>query len=164
VTGASFLPDLRIIQIGVVVRDLEQYCARHSDLTGDGPWRVYEFGPHMMTRYELHGAPADGRTLVALNDLAPQIEILQPLSGRTLHGEWLEQHGEGMHHVGVVVDSVAVVVAAAAAHGVGVLSSGEGFGSEGSGKFAYLDTGRSLGMIVEVIEPPTALGTPLRRI
>jgi len=62
-----------------------------------------------------------------------------------------------------VVDSVDDVVSQAAAEGIGVLSSGEGFGVEGSGKFAYLDTHAALGMIVEVIEPPTSLGEPARR-
>ena len=33
-----------------------------------------------------------------------------------------------------------------------------------SGRFAYLDTQAALGMIFEVIEPPTGLGEPLRRL
>ena len=45
-----------------------------------------------------------------------------------------------------------------------VLSSGEGFGADGSGRFAYLDTQNQLGMILEVIEPPTGLGEPTRRL
>jgi len=44
------------------------------------------------------------------------------------------------------------------------LSSGEGFGADGSGRFAYRDTQAALGMIFEVIEPPTGLGEPLRRL
>lgn len=43
-------------------------------------------------------------------------------------------------------------------------SGGEGFGAGGSGKFAYLDTQSRLGMILEVIEPPTRLGDPTRRL
>ena len=42
--------------------------------------------------------------------------------------------------------------------------AGDGFGADGSGKFAYLDTQSTLGMIVEVLEPPTSLGEPDRRL
>ncbi len=107
------LQGLEIIQVAVVVRDLEAYATRQSRLLGNGPWRVYEFGPHMMVRYEHRGVPASGRTLVALNDTHPQIEILQPLSGRSIHQDWLDEHGEGLHHVGAVVESVDAAVAAA---------------------------------------------------
>ena len=106
------LQGLEIIQVAVVVRDLEAYATRQSRLLGNGPWRVYEFGPHMMVRYEHRGVPASGRTLVALNDTHPQIEILQPLSGRSIHQDWLDEHG-GSAHVGAVVESVDAAVAAA---------------------------------------------------
>jgi methylmalonyl-CoA/ethylmalonyl-CoA epimerase len=145
-----------------VVHDLESHAARQSDLLGAGPWRIYEFGPHMMTWYEDHGSPAVGRTLVALNDTRPQVELLQPVSGPSIYQAWLGEHGEGLHHVGVVVDSVDAVVAAAQGLGIDILSSGAGFGVDGSGKFAYLETRAQIGMIVEVIEPPTSLGEPLR--
>jgi methylmalonyl-CoA/ethylmalonyl-CoA epimerase len=164
VTVTPLLRSLEIIQVAVVVRDLEAYAIRQSRLLGNGPWRVYEFGPHMMTRYEHRGVPATGRTLVALNDTHPQVEVLQPLSGRSIHQDWLDEHGEGLHHVAAVVESVDAVVAAASDDHIGVLSSGEGFGAGGSGKFAYLDTLSRLGMILEVIEPPTGLGEPTRRL
>jgi hypothetical protein len=53
---------------------------------------------------------------------------------------------------------------ARAAEGIGVLSGGEEFGVDGGGKFTYLDMHAALGMIVEVIEPPTSLGEPARRL
>jgi methylmalonyl-CoA/ethylmalonyl-CoA epimerase len=161
---APLLPSLTIVQVAVVVHDLETYATHQSELLGNGPWRVYEFGPHMMVRYEYHGSPATGRTLVALNDTHPQIEILQPLSGQSVHREWLDEHGEGLHHVGAIVESVDAVVATANEHHIDVLSSGEGFGTDRSGKFAYLDTQAQLGMILEVIEPPTSLGEPTKRL
>ena len=161
---APQLKGLSIAQIGVVVHDLRTFASRQSELLGNGPWRVYEFGPHMMARYEHRGAPATGRTLVALNDTHPQIEILQPFGGTGIHQEWLDERGEGLHHVGVIVPSVAAAVAAAGAARIGVLSSGEGFGADGSGGFAYLETQAQLGMILEVIEPPTGLGEPIERL
>ena len=47
---SPLLQGLEIIQVAVVVHDLEAYATRQSSLLGNDPWRVYEFGPHMMTR------------------------------------------------------------------------------------------------------------------
>lgn len=112
----TLLSGLPVIQVAVVVHDLEACAARQSASLGNGPWRVYDLGPHVID------------------------------------------------HVGVVVDSVDDVVSQAAAERIGVLSGGEGFGVDGSGKFAYLDTHAALGMIFEVIEPPTSLGESARRL
>lgn len=91
----QLLAGLEIVQVAVVVRDLDAYAARHALLVNNGPWRVYEFGPHRISRYEHRGAPATGRTLLALNDGHPQTELLQPLGGSSPHQEWLDRHGEG---------------------------------------------------------------------
>jgi methylmalonyl-CoA/ethylmalonyl-CoA epimerase len=161
---SSPLTELSIFQIAVVVRDLDAAAAGHTALIGNGPWRVYEFGPHMMSRYEMLGRPATARTLVALNDSRPQVEILQPLSGPSIYQDWLEERGDGLHHIAAIVESVDDLTLAAAADGIEVISSGEGFGTGGSGKFAYLDTQAQLGTILELVEPPAGLGEPLRRI
>ena len=146
----------------VVTADLERCAARQSALFGNGPWRVYQFGSENIRDYTLRDRPATGSTLLGLNSSSPQIEILQPLGGSTTHGEWLEQRGESVHHVGAVVPSVVDAVAAAAMSGIEVVSSGWGFGSDGSGRFAYLDTTAVLGRLLEVFEPPTSLGEPQR--
>ena len=161
---STLFSDLRIFQVAVVVHDLDAAAARHTALLGSGPWRVYEFGPHMMQRYTMYGEPATARTLLALNDSRPQVEIIQPLSGPSIYQDWLDRRGEGLHHVAALVESVDAVVEAAANQGIGVLSSGEAFGVGGSGKFAYLDSEGVLGTVLEVVEPPDGLGEPLRQL
>jgi hypothetical protein len=158
----SSLTGLAIVQVAMVTADLEACIARQTALFGNGPWRVYELGAHNIRDYTLHGEPATGSTLVALNDARPQVEILQPLAGTSTHREWLEQHGQSFHHVAVVVPSVGDAVDLAAAQGIEVASSGWGFGSGASGSFAYLDATEVLGCLLEVLEPPTGLGEPLR--
>jgi catechol 2,3-dioxygenase-like lactoylglutathione lyase family enzyme len=160
----SILDGLTIVQVAFVTRDLEACTARQSALLGNGPWRVYELGARNIRDYTLHGEPATGSTLLALNDSRPQVEILQPLGGATCHREWLDDHGEGVHHVAAVVPSVDDTCAAAAAEGIEVVSAGWGFGPDGSGSFAYLDTRSVLGVLLEVFEPPTSLGEPLRQL
>ena len=59
---STLFSDLRIFQVAVVVHDLDAAAARHTALLGSGPWRVYEFGPHMMQRYTMYGEPATARS------------------------------------------------------------------------------------------------------
>jgi len=162
--SASLLDGLAIVQVALVTDDLERCAADQSRLLGNGPWRVYELGAHNIRDYSLHGEPATGSTLLALNHSSPQIEILQPLGGSSTHRETLDSHGEGIHHVAALVPSVDAAVAVAADNGVEVVSAGWGFGEDGSGSFAYLDTRSVIGTLLEVFEPPTTLGDPLRVI
>ena len=83
----TLLSGLSVIQVAVVVHDLEACAARQSAILGNGPWRVYDVGPHVINRCLLRGEPATGHTLAALNDAHPQTEILQPLGGTSLHQE-----------------------------------------------------------------------------
>jgi hypothetical protein len=162
VSASSLLGGLTIVQVAIVTHDLEACARRQSALFGNGPWRVYELGAHNIRGYTLHGHPATGSTLLALNPSQPQVEILQPLAGTSTHREWLEEHGEGVHHVAAVVASVDAACAAAESQGIEIASSGWGFGVDGSGSFAYLDTGPAIGVMLEVLEPPTSLGDPQR--
>jgi methylmalonyl-CoA/ethylmalonyl-CoA epimerase len=118
----------------------------------------------MMGRCEMRGRPATARTLVALNNARPQVEILQPCPARSIYQDWLDEHGEGLHQIAAIVESVDDLAGAAAADGIQVISSGEWFGAGGSGKFAYLDTQAQLGTILELVQPPAGPGQPLRRI
>jgi methylmalonyl-CoA/ethylmalonyl-CoA epimerase len=162
VSAPALLDGLAIVQVAFVTHDLEACAARQSALFGNGPWRIYELGAHNVRDYTLHGRPATGSTLLGLNSSNPQIEILQPLRGATPHGEWLAQHGEGVHHVAAMVPSLDEACAAARAAAIEIVSTGWGFGTDQSGAFAYLDTTEPLGVLLEVFEPPTGLGEPLR--
>jgi methylmalonyl-CoA/ethylmalonyl-CoA epimerase len=162
VSAPALLNGLPIVQVAFVTHDLDACAERQSALFGNGPWRIYELGAHNIRDYTLHGRAATGSTLLGLNGSKPQVEILQPLHGSTPHGEWLEQHGEGVHHVGAVVPSVDETCAAARAAAIDIVSTGWGFGTDQTGAFAYLDTTQLLGVLLEVFEPPTGLGEPLR--
>lgn len=160
--AAALLNGLEIVQVAFVTHDLDACAERQSALFGNGPWRVYELGAHNIGEYTLHGRPATGSTLLGLNSTSPQVEILQPLQGSTPHREWLEEHGEGVHHIAAVVPSVDDACVAAEAAAIDIVSTGRGFGPDQTGAFAYLDTRAVLGVLLEVFEPPTGLGEPLR--
>jgi methylmalonyl-CoA/ethylmalonyl-CoA epimerase len=151
---------VRIAQIAFVVDDLEQGLARYAHLLGGDAWRCYTFGSAIHTTAEYRGASAEFSARLALNDQSPQIELIEPLDGASIHRDWLADGGVGVHHVGRVVDSVAAVVEEMARDGYPVIQGGTGFGAAGDGAYAYFDTRDRLGVITEVFEPPERMHPP----
>ena len=147
-------------QIGIVVRDLESACHRYSALWDSGPWRVYTYGPAMLSHQRFRGEPSRFSVRIALNATTPQLELLQPLEGPSTYHEWLEQRGEGLHHVAVYVEDADEAIASLGSAGYGVLQEGRGFGVDGDGAFAYFDTEHDLGYLLEVVQPPKTRRDP----
>jgi hypothetical protein len=75
------------------------------------------------------------------------------LHGLHVRGDPADRHGAGLHHLGYEVVSVDEAIAAMAQAGFACLQHGYGFGADGSGGFAYFDTERELGYLVEALEP-----------
>ena len=107
------------------------------------------------------GGPTDYVTRLALTSGDEiQLELVQPVKGPSIHDDWLNEHGEGFHHLGYIVDSVADTIAEMAEAGYPVIQGCTGFGDSGDGVYAYFDTRRELGTIVEALEPPTRMPDP----
>ena len=87
-----------VSQIGAVVRDMDRAVAYYSSIFGIGPWTVYEFVPekHWYMEEPSHLKLTLGKAM--LGDI--ELELIQPLEGRSLHKEFLETHGEGLQHLG----------------------------------------------------------------
>ncbi len=150
------LEGLAPFQIAFVVRDLER-AAREFDRTlSAGPWRGWVFGPQGRGR-EYRGSPAAWTLRLVLNDRSPQYELIQPLDGPSIHGDWLEEHGEGFHHVGYVVRSLAQTTAEMEAAGHPPIARIHSFGAAGDGAAAYYDTADTLGFLIEAVEPPSRM-------
>jgi methylmalonyl-CoA/ethylmalonyl-CoA epimerase len=78
-----------------------------------------------------------------------QIELIQVISGETLHTKFLEERGEGLHHLGFFVDDLENELTELEKEGIKVLDRGT---VQGIVKFAYLDTEEALGVILELIQ------------
>jgi methylmalonyl-CoA/ethylmalonyl-CoA epimerase len=146
-----------IYQIAIVVRDFDAALARYSSLLDSGRWRTWTFGSHYHERTEYRGRPSEFTARLALNDQTPQLELIEPLEGASTYRDWLEQRGEGVHHLGIVVDSVPAAIEQAANAGYEVVQAGFGMGLERDGSWAYIDTSAALGVMLEAVEPASAL-------
>jgi methylmalonyl-CoA/ethylmalonyl-CoA epimerase len=141
----------RADQIGIVVRDLESAIERYSATFDCTRWVIYTYGPQSVKEPTFRGGPGTYEMRLALPDSDPQVELIQPLKGPSLYHEWLDEHGEGLHHIGMRVPDLDEGIRE---RGYPVLQSGRGYGLDGDGGFAYLDTEKDLGVILELIEVP----------
>lgn len=141
-------------QVGILVRDLERALERYSTLWGLGPWRGYVYGPATVPTLTYRGQPGQYSMRIALAGQAPQVELMEPLEGPSIYHEWLESRPEGLHHVAVYVDSLQQAIDSMTAAGYDLLQSGSGYGLDGDGGYAYFETERDFGIILEALEVP----------
>jgi methylmalonyl-CoA/ethylmalonyl-CoA epimerase len=153
-----------VAQVAFVVRDLGRAMAAWAE-RGVGPWRVYTFGPDRLWGMTVRGHEQPYAMRLALASAgSTDYELIEPLDGPSLYAEHLAQCGEGLHHLGYYVDDLDATVAAMAERGYAVLQSGRGVGASGDGAFAYFDTARDFGCVLEAIAKPRRMWEPERMI
>ena len=139
-------PFSRVLQVGIVVRDVEKTVERLTSL-GIGPFTVKSLP---MEREEwFRGEPmyADFKIYAAMiGDV--EIELIQPLSGESPHKEFLETKGEGIQHIACAVADVPKTVEELTKLGASEMLRAR---FRGAGEVAYLDLGVS-NIIVELMK------------
>lgn len=137
-----------------MVASCDDAVERYSALLGYTTWRRAFFGPADVERMTLRGSDAAYSMKLAYAGDGPELELIEPVDGRSLYSEWLAERGEGLHHVAVVVSSLDAAIAALEEAGFANLQSGHGFAPSGKGGYAYFDTTGVLGFILEAVEMP----------
>lgn len=79
-----------------------------------------------------------------------QIELIQPMQGKSLHAEFVASMGSGVHHRGYLVDDLDEAAARGDTFGFEAVMRGD-FGRL---RFCYLDTWEALGIYTELVEDP----------
>ena len=136
----------KVDQIGIVVRDIEKAINNYTNIFGIVFHRIYV--PEYFNR-TYRGEPGNFRMKIAIGKMGElDIELIQVLEGETIYGEFLEKRGEGLHHLGFVIKDMDERIAALKKLGIGVMQSGQRVGS----RFAYMDTEKIVGVIIEYLE------------
>jgi hypothetical protein len=146
-------PFRQAIQVGVVVRDLDQSMAALTGVFGIGPFRVVECPPAGREQQQFyHGESAKFRTRQAFADLGTvELELIQPLEGKTIWSDFLAERGPGIHHIRFNVPDEAALSAYLQTKGIGKTQEGAGI-REGS-YWANYDTEKLVGFIIEILQP-----------
>jgi hypothetical protein len=141
------------IQVGVVVRDLDQSMAALTGVFGIGPFRVVECpAPGRENQQSYYGEPCRYRTRQAFADLGTvELELIQPLEGKTIWSDFLAERGPGLHHIRFNVPDEPALSAYLQTKGIGKTQEGAGL-RQGS-YWANYDTEKLVGFIVEILQP-----------
>ncbi len=146
-------PFSTVYQVGVVVRDMDQ-AVRYYEALGIGPFESPKGTAPILER-QVYGKPApDVKNRISTAQMGPvELELVQPISGKSVQGEFLEKHGEGVNHLGFLVDQLDLEVARLLEKGFRVISRGKLADGQA---FAYLDTDKIGGVVFELVQPPGA--------
>lgn len=134
-------------QVGFIVKDMDKTIAAMKLVFGVEPDVVNNVSP-ANKRY--HGKPADFDAILALYNFANvQLELIQPVSGKSIWQEHLDQHGEGLHHIRFTVENQEEAIAYMAAKGISPSQQGDSLTP--NVQWDYFDTEPVLGFIVEIL-------------
>jgi len=141
-------------QIGYVVRDIERAMALWTQTLGVGPFYVLREIEMTNYRYRGHLGPAPVITVAFANSGDVQIELIQQHNDvPSAYTEFLSAGREGMHHVSSWFAEPAEYDSAYQAMlGKGLRIIHESVGGDGSGRFAYFETGVPEGHVIELSE------------
>lgn len=150
-----------LYQVGIVVHDLEKSMERYQRILGIGPWDIMDVDPSTVNDLTYRGRKVQHKFRCAMAMVGSmQLELIQPLEGESIQSDFLKEHGEGLHHLGHIrVDNLEEAVQKLEREGFACLQSGRFSG----GAFAYMDTVKELGTIIELLEMPEGQPAPFRR-
>ena len=127
-------------QIGILVKDCVKVSEDWERMFGIGPWTILE-----LSGKDAEGEPIKLFKLALANLGGVEIELAQPLEGKTYHKEYVDAHGDaGLHHLCFFVDDVDAELANFVAQGAKVLA-------HSPGSFAYFETGGPGAVIFELL-------------
>ena len=140
-----------IKQIGFVTRDLNRAMAHIKCAFGLEP---VGFAQTPDTGNKTYGGePEDFCAQMAFYRFGEMdVEVIQPLRGRSVWEDFLKERGEGLHHIQVWTKNFAATRAYLEANGMPMLQGGESFRYPGA-EFGYFDATAQLGYYIEVFNP-----------
>ena len=139
-------PFTKVIQVGIVVKDVDATVARLTSL-GIGPFKEKVLPPERKEWFRGEPMEADFKIMGGkIGDI--EIELIQPLKGDSPHKEFLETKGEGIQHIACAVPDMEVALDHLKPQGVTELLKAR---FPNGGKATYLDLGTA-NFIIELIE------------
>ena len=141
-----------ICQIGLVVRDIERMAKVYADLFGMDMPNIITTDPEEIAHTKFRDAPTSARAKLAFFKMGDiSLELIEPVGGPSTWKEFLDEHGEGVHHIALQIQGMERVLTFLAGKGISAIQRGDYTG----GRYAYLDSAPSLGVILELLENTT---------
>lgn len=147
--GKEFFDDRAVFQICFVTDDVGRTAKWFAEFFGMKMPEIRVSGPRSEAETEYQGAPSEARCKMAFFEMGnTTIEIIEPDEHQSCWRDILEKNGPGFHHMAFKVDGMKEKLAAFGKGGYPLLQKGEFNG----GRYAYVDTEKQLGGLVELLE------------
>lgn len=139
----------RVVQVGIVVRDIERKCEAWARLLKLEVPEVVETEPPEVTGMRYGGRASAGRAKLAFFQLENlSLELIEPVGGPSSWSEFLEKNGEGIHHIAFRVENMREAEDRLREVDVEI----EQEGSFTGGSYAYTKPRGPLGAILELLK------------
>jgi methylmalonyl-CoA/ethylmalonyl-CoA epimerase len=138
-----------ITQVAVVVKDIDKARNAWAQVLGVKAPEVSIAGSHFSRPTHYRGNPSDAKAKLAffaMDNL--QIELIQPLGGKSTWQEFLDKYGEGIHHIAFEVKNIDGVEKEFELQDMPTVQHG---GWDG-GAYSYIDASKDLGCMLELLE------------
>lgn len=139
----------RFCQVGIVVKSIDETIKYYQKVFGFGPFEIMNVDYPDATYFGETAGYRGKRAFFQLGYI--EIELIELISGKTIHEAFLKEKGEGLHHIGFEVRNLEESKRNAEKAGLKVIQS---FTRQDGSGFAYLDTDRTGGVIFELIRKP----------
>jgi len=138
-----------ICQIGLVVRDIERTARIYASIFRMGMPNIIVTDPEEIAHTKFRGAPTSARAKLAFFKMGDvSLELIEPVGGPSTWKEFLDEHGEGVHHIAFRIEGMERVLTFLEVKGISPIQRGDYTG----GRYAYVDSAPSLGVILELLE------------
>jgi len=143
------LGNLKVDQLGFVFKDIEKHAKILENLFNIPK---FTFLPPFSNMVKLRGKEISTTTKIGFSrNFNTQIELIQPIEGESLYKEFVDQGREGLHHISLFIEDLQLYIDQFQRFGYEVIYSGQ----IGKRVWAYLDTEKDLGLILELQETIT---------
>jgi hypothetical protein len=143
-------------QVGIVVADLDRFLQNMKDLLGIDDFEVVEYPPDdIKPETTYYDKPTEFKLRMAFRDFEKfQLEVIQPLEGKSVFKDYLEKNGPGLHHIRFTQKNFDEADKSLREKGIPCIASGRG--AHGSSQWAYYDTSALLeGLFIEIRKIPS---------
>ena len=138
--------NLKVAQLGFVYKDIEEQAKIFETLFNVPKFAVI---PETTDTVKYKGKDGEVNTKIALSrQFGLQIELIQHMSGDCIYKEFLDQGREGFHHISLFIENIEAYIKYFEKQGYKMIYYGE----IGKQVYAYFDTEKTLGMLLEIQE------------
>jgi len=142
-----------LIQVGIVVKNLEQAMKKYVYDYGIGPMYVIKFSHDNVSDMFLHGKKKDYSMNIGVCPVGDvRFELIEPLS-QSIYSEFYKTYGEGIiNHLKIETANYQDTMEYLKSCGIKILQKGSQSGGPGSNKYNYFSTCSKLGFILEIVD------------